>query len=168
MATKKHIPKFSVQLRSGKFELSDPRSKTGMDQFKAYFATLPDGWYYLILHPETKDRSLKENAYYWGVVIAILFESTGWFLTGDDWHEFLKQKFNSKFFRCELKYQDSGKPILDEAGHPMIAEVTVPQSTASLSTVEFEDYLSKIRTWASLEHQIYIPLPNEVVTDEGI
>jgi len=36
------------------------------------------------------------------------------------------------------------------------------RSTTSLSTVEWEDYMSKIRMWASSEHECYIPKPNQV------
>lgn len=40
-----------------------------------------------------------------------------------------------------------------------------PESTAELSTKEFEEYLEKIRQWASDPDEgvnCYIPLPNEV------
>ncbi len=34
--------------------------------------------------------------------------------------------------------------------------------TSELSTVEFEDFCTKIRTWASTDLNIFIPLPNEI------
>ena len=35
-------------------------------------------------------------------------------------------------------------------------------STTDLSTVEFESYLERIRRWASLDLNCFIPQPNEV------
>jgi hypothetical protein len=35
------------------------------------------------------------------------------------------------------------------------------RSTSDLSTIEFEEYCSKIRMWASKELGVYIPSPNE-------
>jgi len=37
----------------------------------------------------------------------------------------------------------------------------IKKSTSNLSTVEMEEYLSKIRVWASKKHRIFIPEPNE-------
>jgi len=42
------------------------------------------------------------------------------------------------------------------------AEIETVTSTAKLSTAGFEDYLEKIRRWAAVEHNCYIPLPNEI------
>lgn len=89
-----------------------------------------------------KGRSSNQNRYYWGVLIETLFE-LGWFFTPEEWHEFLKKTFNSKL------YVINGQ------------EVLVPQSTAKLSTADFEKYCERIRMWASAEADIYIPLPNE-------
>jgi len=85
-----------------------------------------------------KDRSNSQNRYYHGVVVAILGDHFGEF--HDDMHENLAWLF--------LKVQD--KPYPKRA------------STASLSTSEFEDYLEKVRMWALTEHEVRIPLPNEV------
>jgi len=87
-----------------------------------------------------KKRSNPQNRYYWGIVVAIISESTG----EDDLdaiHEVLKRKFLPK------------KTVLGED----IPEV----STKKLKTIEFEDYMSNIRMWASRDYNIYIPEPNE-------
>jgi len=36
------------------------------------------------------------------------------------------------------------------------------KSTASLTSAEFEEYCENIRRWAALEHNLIIPMPNEV------
>jgi hypothetical protein len=86
-------------------------------------------------------RSIKENSYYWGVVVEILRDYFGYeTYEAEEVHDGLKLKF--------LRI------------HEGEALETV-RSTTKLSTVEFEDYLEKIRRWASKEHNCYIPLPNE-------
>ena len=91
------------------------------------------------LERKKKQRSLNQNAYYWGVVIALVSERTGY--TADEAHDAMRMKF--------LKdYKGNLESI---------------KSTTSLSTVEMEEYLSKIRQFASDpdELDIYIPEPNE-------
>lgn len=84
-----------------------------------------------------KIRSTKENSYYHGVVIKILSDELG--LTPEEMHEALRL-----IFLIESK---NG--------------LQFTKSTTQLLTHEFEHYLSEIRQWASLEFNIYIPLPNE-------
>jgi len=97
---------------------------------------------------ELRLRSLPENKYYWGVIVKILSDELGY--TTNEVHEILKQRFISKV--VFLKTKDAVK------------EMRIPQSTTKLKTVEFEEYLSSIRQWASMELGIYIPTPNEIET----
>ena len=83
-------------------------------------------------------RSNAQNNYYWGVIIDILGFDTG--SDKDDLHEFLKQEFSSK------------KKIFGR---------DIPSSTSKMSTVQFEEYASNIRRWASRDLGIYIPEPHE-------
>jgi len=41
-------------------------------------------------------------------------------------------------------------------------KIPTTRSTSDLSTVEYEDFLSKVRMWASSDLGLYIPTPNEV------
>ncbi len=86
----------------------------------------------------SKARSNNQNSYMWGCVYGLISDFTGY--TNDEVHDAMRIKF--------LKIQD--------------APITIIRSTSSLSTVEMEDYLSKIRTWASSELGVSIPLPHEV------
>lgn len=97
----------------------------------------------LIIKPLRKSRSDNQNRYYYGVVIKILSEELG-FLP-DEMHEVLKQKF-----------------LTSETIKIGSEEFVIVKSTASLNTVEFEEYLSQIRSWASMDLNTLIPLPNEV------
>jgi hypothetical protein len=87
-------------------------------------------------------RSKNQNDYYFGVVVEILAEHTGY--SREEMHEVLKAKFLSE--TKELAGQS----------------ITFSRSTTSLSTVEFEEYLVRIREWASASLECFIPLPNEV------
>jgi len=92
----------------------------------------------LTIGKPAKKRSGQENRYYWGVVIKILSEYTGY--SDDEMHDALRMMF-----------------LIDRSG-----KLPILRSTASLTVAEFEDYMSKVRAWASMELSCYVPEPNEV------
>lgn len=97
-------------------------------------------------------RSHPQNKYYWGVLIkevAIRLRELGndW-LTDDDVHEMMKMKFN-----CKLQPNTNTGETVE-----------IPKSTTSLTTTEFNEFMERIRMWASDFLEIYIPDPNEKLT----
>lgn len=94
----------------------------------------------VLIEPKKKRRSDRQNAYYWGVVIEILSDHTGY--SPEEMHEALRNKF--------LGFYDKKTGL------------RVVSSSAEQDTVEFEKYLTQIRAWAS-ENGIFIPLPNEQI-----
>jgi len=86
----------------------------------------------------SKKRSVNQNDYYWGVVIPYLLEEIK-YLDKDSLHHYIKTEFLA----------DYSTPI------PTV------KSTTELSTVEMEEFLDRVRKWASSEYGLYIPLPNE-------
>jgi hypothetical protein len=84
------------------------------------------------------DRSEKQNAYYWKVIVRMISMDTGH--TEEEVHEYLKDQF------CIF---------------PNKAGVPVKKSSARLKTHEFEEYAKRCRTFASTELGIFIPMPNE-------
>ena len=106
------------------------------------------------IKPEKKYRSVFQNSYYWGIVIPIvvnLFNENGNNVDADQVHEFLKAevgKLNQKLILPDGEIKD----------------VTI--SSAKLKTMEFEDYLAKIRAWAA-EWGCIVPMPNEGGVDES-
>lgn len=98
--------------------------------------------------PNLKNRSTQENRYYFGVVVKALSELTGF--NPDEMHEILKHKFLKK------------SVWITNIEKGTVEEVVITQSTTELTTVEFENYLAKIRQWAGEELNCPIPLPNEV------
>lgn len=98
--------------------------------------------------PSGKGRSNPQNSYYWGCMVQILSEETGY--TPDEVHEIIKHKFLT-----ERRLYHGGKP------NYKVTELEYSRSTASLDTKEFEELMSKIRQWASIDLGIWIQEPNE-------
>lgn len=90
-----------------------------------------------------KTRSNGQNRYYWGVVLSMVASETGH--TSEECHEYFKQ-------------------IMLPRQHMTIGEVEqeVPKSSTELTTIEFEQYLERVRAFAAQELRMTIPLPNEV------
>ena len=103
---------------------------------------LKDGKYALTLEKDHPRRTSSENRYYWGVVLKLISESTGY--TPEECHAIFKDMFNS--------YEKNGRRF--------------SKSTTKLKTVEFENYLEKIRRFAATDLLIYIPNPNERCPDD--
>lgn len=90
----------------------------------------------------SSSRSAQANRYYWGVVLALIAEHTGY--EQDELHEYFKKRFN---------------PATVALGE---AEETIGGSTAKLDTTAFHDYVERIRRFAETELDVRIPDPNEV------
>lgn len=92
-------------------------------------------------------RSLMQNRYYWGVVIAYLSKEIGY--APDYMHEYMKQEF--------LWTDDQGMP------DGKTAKIT--RSTKNLTSGQFDDYIQAIRIWAGEFLSLDIPLPNQTQFD---
>lgn len=88
-------------------------------------------------------RSLKQNAYYHGVVIPILSAHFGY--TPKEMKQALALEF----------YSEQMKTVHGE-------EKEVPGQSSGLNTKEMTEVIDRIRHWASEEHGCYIPEPNDV------
>lgn len=88
----------------------------------------------IIIRKKKKDRSDKQNRYYWAY-LGIISDETG--DNVDDLHEFFKRKFIPPVY----------KKILG-------VETKLPGSTVDLSQVEFMDYITRIEVLTQ------IPAPN--------
>jgi hypothetical protein len=91
------------------------------------------------LAPWRKSRSDAQHRYYWGVVVALLSEHCGY-----NKHE-MGDALAAKF----LGAPDERTGLLRIRG------------TSELSTVEFEDYMAAVRTWAGSALGVFVPQPNE-------
>ena len=125
-------PIFRATIRKGKAIFHN------LSQFNGYISNLEGKDVDVIVKKRSKTRSNPQNAFYWGVAIKILCDEIGY--TDDEMHATLKIMF--------LQDKTRKFPTL--------------RSTTTLTTVEFEEYLEKIRQWAAQDLNCVIPLPNEV------
>lgn len=105
------------------------------------------GAFAISLKKSKPTRSLAQSRYYWGVVLAYLSEETGY--TKDEAHQLMQRMF--------LKY---AKDVPDKKPQMFV------RSTTSLSTIEMNEYIEQIRTFAVSELGIYIPDPNEIIYEK--
>lgn len=92
---------------------------------------------------QVKHRSNSQNRFYWGCVLQEIANSTGH--TTEDLHEVFKREFLPKQFVV----------IGDE-------EFEIAKSTTELTTTEFEQYIERIRVFAS-GFGVQIPLPGQAI-----
>lgn len=130
-------------IESGK--ISNPQ------EIRKLFSELQDG-IYLVRVATRKARSLDQNEYYWGVVCDMVRDAlndAGYreVKTPEDAHEIMK-----KLFLKTKKYNRKNGRTKETTG-----------STATLTTVEFNNYIDEIIQWAAEYLSIQIPLPNEIL-----
>ncbi len=92
-----------------------------------------------------RQRSDRQNRYYWGVVVPIVAREIG--------------EENDEVVHSWL--QIATKHTKDVNG------TLVPRGTKDLTTVEFEEYAANARMFASKFLSVYIPLPNEGISRVG-
>lgn len=110
---------------------------------------IADGRYYVSIKKKN-NRSLNQNAFYHGCIIPEFkrgFYEIGYDLTSSDVHEFLKDRFLKK----EIPNKETGEFL------------EVPVSTATLTTIEFNEFISKCQQLAAEYLNIVIPDPNQQV-----
>lgn len=108
-----------------------------------------DGVYRITIEKLFRQRSINENAFYWGPFMddeILVLRQAGWiFANKDELHEWNKKTFNQK----EIINEQTGE--ID----------TYAGSTRDLETFNFEDYLEKIRIKFREMFNAKLPYPNE-------
>ena len=107
------------------------------DEILKYF----EGKKVKITFDNPKRRSKDQNAYYFGIVLKLLAEHTGY--TTDEMHEICKYKFLGI----------DNKEIEGES-------IPIINSSRTLSTSDFMGYLEEIKQWAATLN-VVIPDPNQ-------
>jgi len=102
------------------------------------------------IRKDKRNRSTVQNAYYW-FLLTMLETDTG--NDKEDLHEYFKEKWLRDTYKQISVFPDS------------IGDLTYTKSTTKLTTLEMEDYLEKIRVFASRELGCFLPLPNETIHD---
>ena len=118
----KHLVGFHGRVIEGKIKLDDPTA------WRALLYGFEGKEVELRLCRYRQMRSLSQNAYYWGVVIALLGEYCGY--DPDQLHDALKLKF------------------LVDRQNEQYGLVKV-RSTSDLDTAEMTEYIEQVRRWAA-------------------
>jgi len=126
------------------FVIRNPEDK---EKLFLYLNRLPytvNGWK-LKIETIKKNRSNNQNRYMWYCFELIANE------TGED-----RQRIHDYYVALFL----TEKTII------FGTEIIISKGTSKLKTVEFEDFMQKVRLDAQEELSIIIPLPNEIIYDE--
>lgn len=127
---------FRGKVKQGRFIPADPR------RFSLAFVHYKDGTpIEVIIRKPRKERSTDQNKYYWGVVIDIISDMTGF--SPQEAHDCMRMKFLTSMVEVEN------------------ASLPRAKSTTELTTVEFMDYVAQIQQFAAEFLGVYIPDPNE-------
>jgi len=89
-----------------------------------------------------RKRSSPQNNYYWGVVIPLAWQGLvdlGNDCDEEDVHEYLKERFGKR---------------------KVMQDYTIAESTTKMTTLEFEEYLERIKRFAAVDLCVNIPDPN--------
>jgi hypothetical protein len=95
-----------------------------------------------------KQRTNKQNAYYWCVVTYILEETGNTHLDPEEFHEWLKEHVGG---------------LVTYFTGPDGVRNKVVRSSRNLSTAEFSEYVEKVIAWAA-SFEIIVPPANEHLT----
>lgn len=132
----------SGAVKGGKLYLHNRRA------FDQQIAQMREGWQLEVYVTRRRaTRSLQQNAFYWGVVMQLLSDHTGY--TPDEMHEVCKAKFIPRHL------------AVSKGNGEIVGEFVLGGSTRSLNKNEFSEYVERVRQWAAEDLDVYIPDPNE-------
>lgn len=133
----KIYPQFEAKLINKQFVFKFPK------RFREFVsATFKEGQEILItVRPRKKNRTLKQNAYYW-LVLNVIADYTGH--SSDELHEIYKHKFLP---RRVITYQYD--------------QIELPGTTTVLTTDQFGEYLDRIIAEAGTMG-VTVPIPEEL------
>lgn len=105
-------------------------------------------WVSITVRVRRKRRSLKQNRFYFGVILPLAAEfmrDLGNDMDDEEAHNWLKEHV--------------GK-LVKNVESPSGVRTRTIRSSRDLTTAEWEDYMQRIRAWAA-EFDLMLPLPNE-------
>ena len=126
---------FHGKITQGKLQLDSPSA------YLRQIAALEGQQIELVLRKHKSHRSNQQNAWYWGVIVELISQHTGY--TPSEAHEALKFRFLSDH----------------NPDHQGLIKI---KSTSQLSTKEFAEYCDRIVRWAAEHMEIFIPDPGQV------
>ncbi len=127
-------------VKKGRLEVRNRR------RFSQSLRRMRDGEVLITVERIKAARSQPQNRYYWGVVVELLSEHTGY--TPDEIHDVLKAKFIPK------------KLALADGNGEVKGEFVIGGTTTKLDKVAFGEYVESIRRWAAEDLHVVIPDPD--------
>lgn len=134
----KKVPKIIAEVVNGSLKF-DFRQK---DILRRWLNNLNGVKVELVIKKHRRKRTIPQNSYYWGIVLDLIAESTGY--TTEELHEFFKRLYLKK--------------IITIGG----VDYEVSESTKKLNTDQFSKYIEKIKRFAEIKLSLRIPDPNEI------
>lgn len=116
------------------------------EAFEQSMRQFKDGEVSVTIARQSATRSEQQNRWYWGVVLKVLAEHTGY--TVDEMHEYCKDRFNAK----AITIVDANGEVKDEQ--------RIGQTTTRLNKITFGEYCESIRMWAAADLHLDIPDPD--------
>ncbi|MCR4307535.1 MAG: hypothetical protein NUV80_03170 [Candidatus Berkelbacteria bacterium] len=113
--------------------------RAGVDYYK-WLSTLEGQAVEIVVRKKRKQRSIPQNKFYWGIIVEMLSDFTGY--NREEMHEALKQKFLG--------------------AEPDAHGLVKIKSTTVLTTDEFVNYTNRVVMWAAQSLGVYIPPPGSI------
>jgi hypothetical protein len=132
------VPKIKSEVLNGKMKFN-ANQKNILDK---WLMCLNGKEVEVVIKIRRNKRTIPQNSYYWGVVLDLIAESTGY--TTQELHEFFKRLFLKK--------------VIKIGG----VDYEVSESTSKLNTEQFSDYIEKIKKFAVMKLDLHIPSPDEI------
>jgi len=133
----KPIPKFKGRVQNGKLKILNERD------FNQYIQGLEGRVVSIIVKQFKHARTGQQNRYYWGVVLKVISDHTGY--ETDDLHDHFKTYFLRKPGKLSSYY-----------------------STTELDTSQFTEYIDKVIRFAETRLDISVPSPDDMYLGEDI
>ena len=130
-------PVFLGEVKEGKLLFQDK------DLLKTHIESLEGKEVDVVIRRHRKERSHRQNRYYWVAVVGIPAQHFG----------YLPEEMHDAFKMLFLRWEWEGKR-------------SKVRSTTQLTTVEFSEYVEKCRQWCA-EQDIFIPNPQGVSDEQG-
>jgi hypothetical protein len=127
-------------VRSGRLEIR------GREQMRTALKRMRDCEVFVTITPQRAARSQQQNRWYWGVIVELIADHTGY--TPDEIHEILKAKFVPK------------KLAISDGNGEIVGEFVIGSSTTKLDKNAFGEYCEAIRRWAASDLGVVIPDPD--------
>jgi hypothetical protein len=127
-------------VRRGRLEMRNRKTVT------AQLRRMKDCEVVITIESRKAARSQLQNRYYWGVVVDLISQHTGY--SPEELHELLKAKFLPK------------KLAVCNGIGEIQGEFVIGGSTTKLNKIEFGEYMDAIKQWAAESLDVVIPDPD--------